>query len=54
LASGEEEQNDNRRTRDFINIDRKMKLPANYSIKENNKFKENKGLDLTRVSNRFD
>jgi hypothetical protein len=51
LASGEEEMQDNRRTRDFINIDKRMKLPFKYSI-VTHKDKEN--TDLTRVSNRFD
>lgn len=51
LASGEEEHKDERRTRDFANIDRKLKLPFRYNVTEH-KTKDN--LDLTRVSNRFD
>lgn len=51
LASGEEELQDNRRTRDFINIDRRMKLPFKYSIVQH---KDKENTDLTRVSNRFD
>lgn len=51
LASGEEELQDNRRTKDFMNIDRKMKLPTKYSVNEHT---DDPKLDITRVSNRFD
>ena len=43
--------NDKRRTKDFINIDRKMKLPSKYNI---TKHRSETDADLTRVSNRFD